>query len=226
MRRLTPFCKKCLESSSLVVSEKNTMSMGTYAEHRPRWVRKTRAQHHNSRLTSKNKSPKSNFRIFYVGEKEKYFNTIFNHFLDNKVRDEGILGQSEVKEGRRTNQGKRARTCCVCFTHSVIEVFGKCVDQKYLSSRDRSVQEDGGVKVSEPEHGATQQCDHQRHNQNREQYHEPAEHEHARAVHQFQHVPATCTPRQHTGGSTASVKCHHANNYINWLYWFIYNPFC
>lgn len=100
----------------------------------------------------------------------------------------------------------------MCFTHSVVEVFGKCVDQKYLSSRNRSVQAYGGVKVSEPEHGATQQCDHQCHDQNREQHHEPAEHEHTRAVYQFQHVPATCTPQQHNDASAASVKCQYANN--------------
>lgn len=77
-------------------------------------------------------------------------------------------------------------------SHPVVQVPGQRVDQQDLADGGGSVQTDGGVEVSVPEHGASRERHEQSHDQNRQQSHEPAQHSHTRRTRQITHVAAAC----------------------------------
>lgn len=88
------------------------------------------------------------------------------------------------------------RLMCVVFsqkTHPIIKVLGQRVNENDLADGSGSVQTDGGVEMTVPEHRSTHQCDEQRHDENRQESDEPAQESHTRAVHQITNVPTTWT---------------------------------
>lgn len=78
-------------------------------------------------------------------------------------------------------------------THPIIKVLGQRVNENDLADGSGSVQTDGGVEMTVPEHRSTHQSDEQRHDENRQESDEPAQESHTRAVHQITNVPTTWT---------------------------------
>lgn len=78
------------------------------------------------------------------------------------------------------------------ITHPVEHVLGQRVDQHNRAGGGGSVQADGGVEVSVPEHGATHQSDDPSHKLNHQQSREPAKDDHTHRTSQIMLVLDTC----------------------------------